>query len=372
MSPNGSSGSLSRLLDMPIARAAAYYVLLFAVVTLVAETVPGARAFLQPVPTAAGVGPSGLLETPGGPVFAAPEGAAVATLLSMAAAGLLMLPVAWIYIMTRQKKGYRQSVVQTLIILAVVVAGVVILVKNSLALAFSLGGIVAAVSFRNNLRDTKDAVCIFLATGVGLAAGVQAFPVAAALSVSFNVVIILLWWSDFGRAPARFEGPPAQQRLRRAVALANRTGAFVSMVDREILKSLAPEQLEALAERARRRRRRGEEPVEQEQVAAVVDGADRPRASLSDLRLEVTGELAQARRAVEPVLDASVKKWEFLRAGPSAAGRHFLEYRVRLKKKVPAEQLVPHLQAAAAPHVGGATVRPGPQDAADREGGGRE
>jgi hypothetical protein len=371
MSPNGSSGSLSRLLDMPIARAAAYYVLLFAVVTLVAEAVPGAREYLQPVPTAAGIGPGGLLEGSGSPMFAASEGAAVATLFAMAAAGLLMLPVAWIYIMTRQKKGYRQSVVQTLIILAVVVAGVVILVKNSLALAFSLGGIVAAVSFRNTLRDTKDAVCIFLATGVGLAAGVQAFSVAAALSVSFNVVIILLWWSDFGRAPARFEGPPAQQRLRRAVALANRTGAFVSMVDREILKSLAPEQLEALAERARRRRTRGEAAIQPEPIAAI-DNGDRPRPSLSDLRLEVTGELAQARRAVEPVLDASVKKWEFLRAGPSAAGRHFLEYRVRLKKKVPAEQLVPHLQAAAAPHVGGATVRPGPRDTTDREVGGRE
>ena len=77
----------------------------------------------------------------------------------MTGAFLLMLPVAWVYILTRQKKGYRQSVVQTLIILPIVVAGVVLLVKNSVALAFSLGGIVAAVSFRNTLRDTKDAVC---------------------------------------------------------------------------------------------------------------------------------------------------------------------------------------------------------------------
>ncbi len=82
-----------------------------------------------------------------------------------------MLPVSWVYILTRQKKGFRQSVVQTLIILPIVVAGVVLLVKNSIALAFSLGGIVAAVSFRNTLRDTKDAVYIFLAIGVGLAAG---------------------------------------------------------------------------------------------------------------------------------------------------------------------------------------------------------
>ena len=83
--------------------------------------------------------------------------------LAMVGATLLMLPVTWIYIMTRRRKGFRQSVVQTLIILPIVVAGVVFMVKNSLALAFSLGGIVAAVSFRNTLRDTKDAVYIFLA-----------------------------------------------------------------------------------------------------------------------------------------------------------------------------------------------------------------
>ena len=124
-----------------------------------------------------------------------------------------MLPVTWIYVMTRRRKGFRQSVVQTLVILPIVVAGVVFMVKNSLALAFSLGGIVAAVSFRNTLRDTKDAVYIFLATGVGLAAGIQSVSFAAALSITYNVVILLLWWTDFGRRPADLQRPMAQRRL---------------------------------------------------------------------------------------------------------------------------------------------------------------
>ena len=164
-----------------------------------------------------------------------------------------MLPVAWIYIMTRRRKGFRQSVVQTLVILPIVVAGVVFMVKNSLALAFSLGGIVAAVSFRNTLRDTKDAVYIFLATGVGLAAGIQSVSFAAALSITYNVVILLLWWTDFGRsagrpAAARRPAPAASARC----ALSNRTSAFVQLVDDQILKSLTPDQLEALAARAER------------------------------------------------------------------------------------------------------------------------
>ncbi len=127
------------------------------------------------------------------------------------------------------------------------VAGVVLLVKNSVALAFSLGGIVAAVSFRNTLRDTKDAVCIFLATAVGLAAGVQVMSAAAVMSFLFNIVILIFWYTDFGRAPAHLGGPGAARRLERSRALANRTGAFVSMLDREILRSMTPEQLEAIA-----------------------------------------------------------------------------------------------------------------------------
>ncbi len=75
--------------------------------------------------------------------------------VALGSACLLMLPVTWVYVQTRRKKWFDQSVVQTLIILPLVVAGVILLVQNSTALAFSLGGIVGAVSFRNILRDTS-------------------------------------------------------------------------------------------------------------------------------------------------------------------------------------------------------------------------
>ena len=201
------------------------------------------------------------------PAMSPPVALALTTALCMIGAFFLMLPVSWVYILTRQKKGFRQSVVQTLIILPIVVAGVVLLVKNSIALAFSLGGIVAAVSFRNTLRDTKDAVYIFLAIGVGLAAGVQVMSAAAVMSFLFNVLILVFWYTDFGRAPSHLEGPRAARRLERSLALANRTGAFVAQLDQEILKSMSPEQLQALASasppaggRGRHRRPTGPRP----------------------------------------------------------------------------------------------------------------
>ena len=88
------------------------------------------------------------------------------------------------------------------------------LVKNSIALAFSLAGIVAAVRFRNTLDDSKDAVYILVAAAIGIACGVQV-PVAIVLSIGFNIVTVVLWYTDFGRDPAGLGGALAEERLVR-------------------------------------------------------------------------------------------------------------------------------------------------------------
>ena len=219
--------------------------------------------------------------------------------IAMVVAGLLALPVAWLYILTRRKKGYRQSVVQTLIILPMAVAGVVVLVKNSLALAFSLSGIVAAVRFRNTLEDSKDAVYIFLATAVGLGAGVDPM-VAVVISVAFNLAVVLLWWTDFGRSPALFEGSRAEQSLEKARVQAGRTTSFVAKVDESLFKSMSAEQLDALADRAWRRRKRSTPELEV---------ADRP--DFDTLLRVTTTDIAAAKAAAEVVLREQIKRWRF-------------------------------------------------------------
>ena len=340
------SGGFTRLADNPLARVVAYYVLLFAATAVFVQLVPGAGELfsggLQQSVADTQTGMPNLINTQA-PLFQSPLGLPLSEVFGMTAAFALMLPVTWIYVMTRRRKGFRQSVVQTLIILPIVVAGVVFMVKNSLALAFSLGGIVAAVSFRNTLRDTKDAVYIFLGTGVGLAAGIQSVPLAAALSITFNVIILILWYTDFGRAPADLQRPVAHRRLQRALALSNRTSAFVQLVDDQILKSLTPDQLDALADRASRRRAR----------ASPEEGVPKkPAPEFRRLELQIHGAADAARRAVESVLEESAKRWEFVRALPGDGGAaERLQYRIRLKKSVPGESLVQSLRTGAAPHV---------------------
>jgi hypothetical protein len=115
----------------------------------------------------------------------------------IAGALALALPIAWVARFTRQLR-YDPSLVQSIVVLPILVAGIVILVKNSLALAFSLAGIVAVVRFRNTLKDPKDAVYVFLVLGVGLAAGVQALDVALLVSLTFNLIVLAFWKYDTG------------------------------------------------------------------------------------------------------------------------------------------------------------------------------
>lgn len=134
-----------------------------------------------------------------GPLFAekSPGAAAIAMLGALA----LVCPVAWMYMKTKPKARYDSSLVQTVIVLPVVITGVVLIVRDSIALAFSLAGIVAAVRFRNTLKDTKDAVYVFLAIAVGIAAGVQSFSIAFVVSLIFAFLVLVLWRYDIGTAP---------------------------------------------------------------------------------------------------------------------------------------------------------------------------
>lgn len=247
--------------------------------------------------------------------------ALIPTMIAMVAAFATALPVTWIYTYTRHKKGYQQSVVQTFLILPVIVAGIVVLVKHSLTLAFSLGGIVTAVRFRTTLDDSKDAANIFVVTGIGLAAAVDP-PVAFAVSLIYNILTLGLWLTDFGRAPA-LEGKQAGERLERVLQDANRTGMFVAKLDDEVLKDLAPEQLEALADRAWRRRKRN---------APDADGDERPDYTHM-LRIHTT-DIDGTRPVCEAVFDDLFVRWKYMGKAKGSDGLRVLEYGVAMHENV--------------------------------------
>ena len=359
-------GWLQPVREHPLTRIVLYYTLLGLAAYFFWRALPDVAAFFTAVapgrtPT---VGPAEVADAFRGVetgVFEPRLGLTAA--LAMATAGLLALPVSWTYTLTRQSKGYQQSVVQSLVLLPIVVAGVVVLVKNSVALAFSLGGIVAAVRFRTALDDSKDAVFIFLVTALGLAAGVQ-ITVAVTLSVLFNLTIFLLWTSDFGWTPAPLEGDRAERRLQRALSTANRTGMFVARLDDEILKSMSPDQLDALADRAWRRKKRllSEERKKkkdtEEHEVPTTTGERRVRMRRAEERPDFpfllrvrTREPDEVRAAMAPVFDRHLSRYRFGGVVHEEDGTHFVEYGVELKNGDGPEAFLASVRDAAAPHV---------------------
>jgi len=118
--------------------------------------------------------------------------------VAIIAAILVSLPNSWVYMTVRGGEEYDQSLVNTIIVLPMVVTGIVIIVQNSLALAFSLAGIAGAVRFRNSLKSSGDALFILLAVGVGLSAGIGAIELAAVISIFFNYCFAVLWITEYG------------------------------------------------------------------------------------------------------------------------------------------------------------------------------
>ena len=119
---------------------------------------------------------------------------------------LFTLPVVWVYRWTRTRKKYDQAFAQTLLVVPIAIALVVFLVKDSIALAFSIAGIVAAVRFRTSLNETMDAIYMFIVIGIGLAAGIQYGSVAVLASVTFNAVVLVVWRMNWGAEPVVLDG----------------------------------------------------------------------------------------------------------------------------------------------------------------------
>lgn len=121
--------------------------------------------------------------------------------LAFASVGALIMtvPISWAYFITSRARRIDQSFLQTIMILPVVVTGISMIVLNSLALAFSLAGVVAAVRFRFSLDQPSDAMYIFVAIAIGLGSGIGALGVATVISGAFVFATLIIWKLEYGK-----------------------------------------------------------------------------------------------------------------------------------------------------------------------------
>jgi len=91
--------------------------------------------------------------------------------------------IGFVYRATHRGVSYSQSYVQTLVLLGMIVAVVMLVVGSNIARAFSLVGALSIIRFRNAVKETRDVGFIFLAMAVGMATGTRFFILAAVATV---------------------------------------------------------------------------------------------------------------------------------------------------------------------------------------------
>jgi len=126
---------------------------------------------------------------------------------------VLSAMIGWVYRFTHRNVSYSQSYVQTLVILGMLIALIMLVVGSNIARAFALVGALSVVRFRNAIKETRDVGFIFLVMGVGMAAGTRFYTLAIVAAVAISLIILVMfrfnWFaSSIQRQVVKVQVPP--------------------------------------------------------------------------------------------------------------------------------------------------------------------
>lgn len=111
-------------------------------------------------------------------------------MVALATSAGLSLLLALVYRFTHQGLSYSRSFLETLVLVAVTVALIMVIIGSDIARAFALVGAMSIVRFRTPVKDSRDLVFVFAAIAVGMACGTQ-FLVFAAIFTAFVCVLLI-------------------------------------------------------------------------------------------------------------------------------------------------------------------------------------
>jgi hypothetical protein len=120
-------------------------------------------------------------------------------LLSLGIAFLGGQTFAWVYLATHSGRSAPRSLVNTVVVLPVLVALMMLVLQDNLVTAFGMMSIFAIVRFRNVLSETHDTTYVFAAIMLGVAAGTQHFSIALVGCLSVSAILFYLSLVSFDR-----------------------------------------------------------------------------------------------------------------------------------------------------------------------------
>ena len=93
--------------------------------------------------------------------------------------------------------GYQASFVNSLIILVIITAIVIMVIGNNLARAFGLVGAMSIIRFRTAVKETQDIMYIFFSLAIGMAVGVGLYALALFGTIFIGMTTFILSKSKF-------------------------------------------------------------------------------------------------------------------------------------------------------------------------------
>jgi len=112
--------------------------------------------------------------------------------LNIAVALLCGLFIARLYKATYRGTGYSVAFTNSIVMLAMITAVVIMVIGNNLARAFGLVGALSIIRFRTAIKDTQDIVFIFFGLAMGLASGAGFHKIAIVGTLTIGVILYFL------------------------------------------------------------------------------------------------------------------------------------------------------------------------------------
>ncbi|MEM6344846.1 MAG: DUF4956 domain-containing protein [Bacteroidota bacterium] len=124
-------------------------------------------------------------------------------LINMGVALVCGLIISAVYRLTYKGPSYSVTFVNSLVLLTMISAIVILVIGNNLARAFGLVGTMSIIRFRTAVRDTQDIIFIFFALAIGLASGVGLPLLAFGGTIIISIVVLLLVSTQYGNPRKR-------------------------------------------------------------------------------------------------------------------------------------------------------------------------
>lgn len=106
--------------------------------------------------------------------------------------------ISQVYKITHKGISYSQSFTQTLVIVEITVAVIMLVVGSNIARAFSLVGALSIVRFRTAVKDSRDIAFIFFAMVAGMAFGTKFYLLGLVFTAALSVIIYIMYVLNYG------------------------------------------------------------------------------------------------------------------------------------------------------------------------------